>query len=90
MDFLNHGRELLRQSLTDAIGNHIPAGLRTPIALALILQGSCYAIAPDLFQRRIWGGRVKSRFLSPEGYTLYMRCTGVLMLIAGGVLLEFG
>lgn len=89
MEFLIHGRLIFRQALTQAIRNHIPEGVRIPLALALVLMGSCYAIGPEVFGRGRWGQPVQSRIFSPEDYLLYVRCTGVLMLIAGGILLEF-
>ena len=84
MDFLNHSRDLFRQALGEAIRNNIPKSARTPIVLGLLLMGSLYTVAPYLFRRG------ESRARSPEDYNLYKRCMGILMLIAAGILVEFG
>lgn len=90
MDFLNHGRELLRQAVAEAIRNHVPEQLRIPFALGLLLIGIRCTLDPQyIFRKRLWAQPVESRLESREKHILFTRCVGVLLLIAGGVLLEF-
>ena len=83
MDLLNHARELSRQALGDAIQNHIPEGMRRPLVAALLLMGVSYIIVPQRFRRAAQNSR------SPEAYMFFVRCTGIVMLVAAAVLLQF-
>ena len=83
MDFVNQARELFRQALGDAIRNHIPEGMRRPLVAALLLLGVSYIIVPQRFRRAAQNSR------SPAAYTFLVRCTGIVMLVAAGVLLQF-
>ena len=90
MDFLNHVREILRLALSDVIRSYIPEHLRIPFALGLILIGVRCTLDPRyIFRKRLWAPPVESR-ARDEDYTFYTRCVGVLLLVAAGVLLEFG
>jgi hypothetical protein len=80
MDFLNHGREIFRQALGEAIRNHIPEGARIPIVLGLLLMGSSYAIAPGFFRHML--SRRNETEGESDNYNFSARCMGVLMLIA--------
>jgi hypothetical protein len=86
MDFANHVRELFRQALAGVIQDHIPEHLRIPFALGLILIGTRCTLDPlYAFRKAFWAQPREPR----EDRVLVMRCVGVLLLIAAGVLLEF-
>ena len=90
MDFLNHSRELVRQALAAAIQDHIPEHLRVPFALGFLLIGARCVLDPEfVFRKRLWASSEESKVESREIHNLITRCTGVLFLIAGGLLLEF-
>jgi uncharacterized protein YjeT (DUF2065 family) len=58
------------------------------VGLLFVVIGVIYLLKPTLFRRGIWlKTSIAIRTLSEENYVRYMRVVGVLMILAGLVLI---
>lgn len=61
------------------------------IGIILLVFGIVYIVKPDLYRRWMWKKTdVLQQMLSPERYIKFMRLLGVILSVAGIILLILG
>lgn len=61
------------------------------IGIILLVFGIVYIVKPDLYRRWIWKKTdVLQQMLSPERYIKFMRILGIILSVAGIILLILG